>query len=145
MKKLVLVAMLAMLPGCATMKKVAESASTFVDQVQTVVQDAQTIVNTLKAIETIFFLAHPMPDAQIRVEKAFVAVEQGLNVAVRALSGAEKLTQEQFDLAFVEFTTSYRELVKLITTVGVIDGVKSGAYGVAKLPDAPLAMTYKVK
>lgn len=146
MKKfLFLLTLLVTLPSCAATTRIIEAVVPVLGEVQTVINDAQTIVNGLKSVATIFFLAHPMGENQIKVEKVFADVNHGINVANRALKGSEKLTQEQFDLAFVEFRASYLELTKLLQNLGVLDGTgRSGAYGAGKPMDVPLAMNYKV-
>jgi len=147
MKKFfVLMFVLVTLPSCAGVTKTIATAVSVIDQVQDVMVDAQTVVKTLETIKSIFFLAHPMPEAQIKVEKVFVSVTQAINAANRALSGTERVTQEQFDLAFADFRASYKELTKLMSGLGILDEAgRSGLYGASKTMQEPLAMNYKVK
>lgn len=117
------------LPGCASLVPI-------LNDVTSIVQDAQSILDIIRATETSFFIALPDPVMQVKVEKALADASYALDIAIRATRGSAGLPQGQVDAAFDDFRKAYTELVVLLRDAGV-DTKKISLH-------APLALTHKV-
>ncbi len=141
MKRFILAPLLAIalaLPGCAGWQK---SVAPVLSDVAATIADAEQVLDIIRAASALFFLAHPAPEAQAKVERAFSDCHLGIDSAIRATKGATELTQEQLDQAWADFQQSYRALSLLLKDLGIL-GAPSGAFGLGRaggIPE-PLAM-----
>lgn len=124
-------------PGCAAWQKVEP----VLNDVQTAVTDAAAILDAIRSVVNVFFLAKPMPEVQAKIEKVLGDTELGLSAAARALKGVQDASQEQLDAAWKDFRASYAELLTLLRDVGIVstDGKMATRRGMVSLPE-PLAM-----
>lgn len=142
MKKVLVAALFAVvIPGCAGWQKqvipVLSDAAAFIS-------DAQEVVNIVRAAANIFFMSHPDTKAQVRVEHILGDVSKGIDAAIRATKGAEALTAEQLDLAWMEFRRAYAELQAVLSDVGILgnDGRLGALRDHPQFPE-PLALRGK--
>lgn len=91
-------------------------------EVVTDAQDAITVVDAIKTVVDIFFLASPNPEAQAKVLAAIGDVHLGLDVAIRATKGAQDLTAGQREDAWQKFNLAFEDLGKLLKELGIVDG-----------------------
>jgi hypothetical protein len=138
MRKLFIIAALAVtLPGCASFQKVIP----VLNDVQAAVSDASAILDAVRSVVTVFFLARPAPDAQIKVERVLGDVDLALSATVRALRGVDNASKEQLDAAWKDFRGAYSELVVVLRDLGIVsaEGKMATRRGAVTLPE-PLAM-----
>lgn len=131
------VGILVMLPSCAAIRSIEPA----LNDAQAAVGDASAILQTIRSVVSIFFLAHPAPDAQVKVEQAMSHASLTLSVAVRSLRGVQSISNQQMDSAWGDFRGAYAELITLLKNTGVVP--KDGKLGAGKdaivLPE-PLAL-----
>ena len=137
MKRLMLiVALCVALPGCAGWQgKVAPVLS----DAAAYIADAQQVLDIARAISNLWFLGHPAPESQARVERALADAALTVDAAIKATKGAEEVTAEQLDAAFADFRRSYAELEAILKDVGVVNAQRLGTGRVVVLPE-PLAL-----
>jgi len=90
-------------------------------------------------------LTDPPSNQIARYEAAKKNCYRGLMVATRALQGAEKVEQQQFDAAFLEFRKAYEEMQTFLAETGAVQG---GALKAGQTPDpipVPMALSHKVE
>jgi hypothetical protein len=112
----------------------------------TLVQDAQTILETIDAAATVFFLAHPNPPLQAQYETAMGKCQAALTVAARVSQGSNSLTQDQADAAFSDFKAAYTALTTLLQGSGIMSSpnAMAAAPGQASIQvQTPLVMLKK--
>lgn len=136
-----LCAAMLVIPGCGFL----QHPGPVLDDVIFDVQDAASILSTIRSVVEIFFMAHPAPGVQATVEKALADAELGLNAAVRATRGAKELSKEQLDAAWRDFRLAWSELEHILHDAGVVTGdgkfavAREGREGEIRFP-VPLAM-----
>lgn len=131
------VGILAALPSCAAIRSIEPA----LNDAQAAVGDAGAILQTIRSVVSIFFLAHPAPEVQTKVEQAMSHASLTLSVAVRSLRGAQSVSAQQMDSAWGDFRGAYAELITLLKNAGIVP--KDGKLGAGKdaivLPE-PLAL-----
>lgn len=114
------------------------------NEVATDMSDAAQVLDVVRSVVNIFFLSHPNPDTQTKVEQAMAKASLALNAALRATKGVQSLSEKDKDAAFADFRSAYDDLTKLLTEMGISD--KAGKLASPKggapivLP-MPLALT----
>jgi len=135
---------LAFVPGCGFFQKIGPA----MDEGTVLVEDGARILDTIRSVVDVFFMADPNPKLETDVRKALADANLGLDVAVRMLQGVKDVTQGQLDEAFAQFRGAYAELYQLLVDAGIVTRT-DGKLAVARrgvetvtLP-VPLAMQRK--
>lgn len=123
-----------MVTGCASWAKVVMP---LISDVAVYIADAQQSVALVQSIINIFFLAHPMPDAQTEVTEVIGEVNAGIESALLATRGATEISSEQMDAAWHDFKGAWKKLQFVLSKHGI--NVGSGGKMGSK-PIVPLAM-----
>jgi hypothetical protein len=119
---LMVVATLAVLPGCAAIAK-------FLPAVIAAVDDAAQILDIIDTAAGAYFASRPEDPKRAEYERAVIKARMALSAASRATKGAEHLTQEQADAAFEEFRRAYQDLLAVVGPLGI--AAPGGGFGVA--------------
>lgn len=139
MKKVVFAVLFALaLPSCASLKHVQP----FLNDAQAAVGDTAAVIETIRSVVSIFFLAHPSPQAQIQVETKLATVALSFSAATRILRGASSATNEDMDKAWTDFRGAYAELVSVMKDLGIVpaDGKFATSKGATITIPEPLAL-----
>lgn len=111
-----------------------------------VVSDATAVLNIVQQASNSWFMHKPDHELQAQVDNSITETWNALRVATAATKGAESLSQEEYDQAFLEFQTAYTRLHALLKEHGILKGNKlsSGPNQPEHEIPEPLAMSFKV-
>lgn len=81
--------------------------------------DAALIVQQIEGFVGSFYRQHPNPAQQAEIDTSLATVRDALIVAERALAGTVDISSKDVTAAFVNFSTAYAALMKLVGAIGV--------------------------
>lgn len=128
--------------GCGLL----HAAIPVIEDILSIVADAQALLEAISAAAAIFFAAHPeLHDQQVVFQKKYGQCEVALDTITRLGRGGEAADKGQLEQAFNEFRAAYTDLEQLVGSLGIKSGDKLAAgRDVVTLP-APIAMTYHAR
>jgi len=115
------------LPGCAAF------AASLPAIIAAIIDGAQ-VLDAIEKFVNAYFVTHPDPVAQAKVNEAMVKCRSALNIALRSAQGAKNVDEQKVDQAFNDFKAAYLELITLCRPYGVRPS------GNAKLQASPTAL-----
>lgn len=143
--RLVLLALVLLIPlpavtGCKTLVPL-------IPKIVSVLADASATMQIIDSAVEEWFAAHPDVDPKVRAEyrRLYAKCQQGLRGANLTLQGADELSQDEYDAAFLNFKDAYLELRTLLMREGIAVGNKLGTGDATVDIPEPLALTYRVQ
>lgn len=115
-RTIVALAVVAQLSGCAAV-------------LSTIIAAAPEILNVLALIDSNvqrYFEKNPDAEKKVKYDEVMAQTRAGLNTALHATKGVEKLTQRDVDNAFKDFAVAYTQLVALVQSFGVVSVQQGG-------------------
>lgn len=112
-------------PGCAALGGILPDVILYVE-------DGSAILNVIASFVDAYFLQHPDPAAQAKVDDAMTKTRSALATMLHAAQGASSLSDANVDAAFNDFKAAYMELLALTAPMGV-----SPTGGAIKMSAAP--------
>ncbi len=101
------------------------SCATFDKNLPTILADvseATLVISTIETFVDSYFVTHPNPSVQSKVDDAFAKVKQAAEAVLAAGRGAGDLTSGQTLAAVAAFETTYNDLLELVKSFGVNTG-----------------------
>lgn len=129
--------------GCG----IVAAAVPVIAQIVSVIADANAVLDTIDVVaQDVFRRTNASEEVRAKYQDVLLKAYTALNAAAKAVSGANELTQEEYDAAFAQFKLAYAELKSLIQSFGIVtpDGLLASSPSAVVLQD-PLALTYKVE
>lgn len=142
MKKLIILFVLALsLVGCAAVVKA-------LPVIASVIADAHQTMDIIDvAAQEWVRTTNPPDEHRRKYAELRSATLRSLNIANRAVTGAQDIDQKQYDAAFQEFKAAFAELKAFLQERGVMNAgaLKSSADGTPEPVPEPLALTHQVE
>lgn len=114
-------------------------------KVATVVNDATAVLSIIQRAVDGWFLHKPNQELEQRANDLITNTWTALRVANATTSGAESLSQEDYDAAFKDFQEAYSELHSFLKENGILKGTKLGmGNGSSEEIPPPLALSLRV-
>lgn len=113
------------------------------EDVVSLVTDAQGVLAGLHSTEQAFFLRHPDPEAQAKAESAFAFAELMLNAGQRTTKGAANLGRGEITAAFANFVVAFSDLQALLMQLHVLPANAKAliAAGHKSIPPEPMLVS----
>lgn len=116
-----------------------------VAKIATVVSDATAVLSIIEQATSTWFKHRPNAELEQESSRLIVNAYTALRVANSTTSGADSLSQEEYDAAFKDFQEAYTELHSFLKDNGILKGTKLGlGNGKTEEIPPPLAMSLKV-
>jgi len=102
------------------------AAIPIIAKVATVVNDANAVMNIIENATKSWFSVNPDPELESEADRLILNAWTALRVANSTVSGAEKLSQEEYDKAFSDFSDAYAELHQFLVDNKMLNGNRLG-------------------
>ena len=123
-----------------------QAAVPIASAIVSVVTDSFAVLNIVERGINTWFRHKPDPEAEAVATDLLNKAAGALRVASAATRGAESLTQEEYDAAFLEFREAYAELHSFLKSEGILKGNKLGfGPGYEEEIPQPAALDFKVQ
>jgi len=147
-KIIVLLSMLCVLLTATSCNQI-KTVMPVINDIAAVVDDAQNVLSAIDTVVRTFFSTNAVsPEIQEKYAKVMTKTQLALSGALKALQGAEQLSQEDYDRAFENFKHAYSELSAFLLSIGIkqAPGMMKSSPGSSPVAiDDPIALTYRVQ